>query len=273
MIKKFFSKKISKVILIVAVFGLLIFFNPAGFFSPFRTVIHTIFSPFQKVAYIASMKISNARDFVSSISDIKKENERLITENLKLSSENAELTDLKRQNETLKKQLNLLPREQFELEATYVIGQDPEGFSSWMEISKGKSHGLKEGMLVIVSNGVLVGKIGEVSINSSQVILITNPQSVINAMVAGSETKGVVRGEYGLGIILDMILQTDTVNAGDKVITSGIGNNIPRGLLLGTVRDVQPSPDRLFQQATVKSPVELSKLEVVFVIKNEAPRS
>jgi rod shape-determining protein MreC len=267
MFGKFITTKIFIVVLVVAVCGLLIFLNPSNFFSPVRTIFLEIFSPFQKIAYLSSLKLERAREFIFSIGQIKKENEKLLKENQKLLSENAKLSDTKRQNDVLKEQLGLLPREKFALENAYVIGQDPNGFGNWIEISKGSGSGIGEGMPVIVSEGFLIGKIGEVQKNSSQVILTTNPRSIVNAMVSETGTKGIVRGEFGLGIIFDMILQTETVNPGDAVITSGIGKGVPRGIFIGNVRDVKLSSDRLFQQATVVSPVQFSKLEIVSVIK------
>lgn len=251
----------------MAVCGLLIFFNPKNMFDPLRSVAWTALSPFQKISYLLSSKISNAGEFIFSIGQLKKENEKLRMENQKLLAENAKLSDTKRQNEILKEQLNLLPREKFDLETAYVIGQDPNGLGSWVEISKGSDDGIEEGMPVIVSNGILIGKIDKIQKNSSQVVLMTNSQSKINSVTSESGTKGIVKGEYGLGIIFDMILQTDPISAGDKVITSGMGNNVPRGLFIGSVQDVKLSPDRLFQQATVISPIQFSRLEVVSVIK------
>ena len=78
--------------------------------------------------------------------------------------------------------------------------------------------------------------------------------------------KGVIKGEYGLGLIFDMILQTDSIQSGDEIVTSGIGGQLPRGLLVGTVQNVHASDDHLFQQATVVSPLQISKLQFVFVV-------
>jgi rod shape-determining protein MreC len=79
--------------------------------------------------------------------------------------------------------------------------------------------------------------------------------------------KGIVHGEYGLGLIMDMVTQSDTLNDGDTIITSGLGSNIPRGLLVGKIKEVRVSADRLFQQAVITSRIKYSKLDVVFIIK------
>jgi cell shape-determining protein MreC len=78
----------------------------------------------------------------------------------------------------------------------------------------------------------------------------------------------VIKGEYGLGIMLDMVLQTDSINVGDSVVTSGISGEVPRGLYVGTIQEIHQSDDHLFQQAIIASPLQVAKTQIVFVIKN-----
>jgi rod shape-determining protein MreC len=151
--------------------------------------------------------------------------------------------------------------------AAFVVSQDPNGMGNWLEIDKGSDDGIVEGMPVIISKGILIGRIQNVSSYKSQVMLLTNPKSTINVMTTNSGAKGVIKGEYGLGVILDMILQTDTINIGDSVVTSGVGGEIPRGLYVGNIQEIHESDDHLFQQAVMAFPVQAAKLQIVFVIK------
>jgi rod shape-determining protein MreC len=92
---------------------------------------------------------------------------------------------------------------------------------------------------------------------------------VINAQDIETEAKGVVRGEYGLGTVLDMVSQTDILNVGDTVVTSGLGGDLPKGLLVGNIQEIRTTPDKLFQQADLMSRVKYSDLDVIFIIKNK----
>jgi len=76
-----------------------------------------------------------------------------------------------------------------------------------------------------------------------------------------------VGGVYGLGIVMDMVAQVDALNEGDMVITSGLGGNIPKGLLIGKIQEINISSDKLFQQAIVMPRVRYQSLDTVFVIK------
>jgi len=234
-----------------------------------RGVFFRISYPFQKTFYLLSGDISGTVNFLGSISDLKKENENLIKENNSLSSEVALLKDEKKENETLREQLNLSSRKKFDSEASFVIGLDPQKLGSWMIIDKGTSSGLAENMPVIASEGILIGKTAEVYANTTKVNLLTESSSVINALDIETGAKGVVRGEYGLGIVLDMVAQTDVLNSGDTIITSGLGGDLPKGLLIGKVQEIRVSPDKLFQQAIILPQVGYSKTDVVFVIKNK----
>lgn len=264
--QKFTVTRLFKVFLLTAFFVGLFYLNPVKISNPLRNVFLVVLSPFQKIAYTTSVTIAGVGEFVGSIGQLKEENKKLIIENERFLQELAMLVDTKNENEDLRKQLGLLPRDQFELLAANVIGQDPNGMGNWIEIDKGSGDGITEGMPVIISKSALIGRVSEVALKNAKIILLTNPKSVINVATTQAGAKGVARGEYGLGITFDMILQTDSIQGGDDVVTSGIGGGLPRGLYVGTVQNVHSSDDHLFQQATIISPIQISKLQFVFVV-------
>lgn len=265
--KSYLTPKLIKLIATVLICLLLVFLNPKGIFSPVKSLFWTIAYPFQKTFYILSKKTENTFEFLGSISDLKKENEDLVKENNRLVADLANLRDVKNINEDLENQLKLIPKNKYELEAARVIGQDPQKLGSWIMIDKGSLQGVASEMPVIVNDGILVGKTSEVYPYSSKVELLTSADSSVNALDLETSAKGLVKGEYGLGIILDMVEQSEILNEGDTVITSGLGSNIGRGLTIGTITQIKTSEDRLFQEAIISPRVKYSKLETVFVIK------
>lgn len=260
------STKLFKVVLLAALFGVLIFANPTGLLNPVRNVFLNVFSPFKKITYTVSATIEGVGSFIGSIGQLKDENRDLMIENEKLLGERAMLMDMKNENDDLRSQLGLLPRNNFELLTASIISQDMNGMGNWIEIDKGVDDGLHEGMPVIVSKGILIGRIGEVTSKTSKIVLLTNPKSIISVVTIQNGAKGVARGEYGLGVIFDMILQTDSIKVGDEVVTSGTSVEMPRGFYIGTIQNVHSSDDHLFQQAAIVSPIKISKLQYVFVV-------
>jgi rod shape-determining protein MreC len=265
--KKYFTSKITKLIIVLIACALLIFFNPRGFFGPVRGIFLSLSQPFQRIFYQSSQEIGEMVSFLTSISEIKKDNAKLSRENNFLAAQVAGLQEEKKQNELLREQLGLVPRDKFSLVSGFVIGQDPEGSESWVIFDKGEKDGITIGMAVIVSNGILVGKVEEVYPTSSKINLLASSSSSVNVSDTETGAKGIIRGEYGLGLVMDMVTQADALNVGDTIITSGLGSNVPRGLLVGKIKEIKVSDDRLFQRATVVSRIKYSDLDVVFAIK------
>jgi len=265
MFKSFYNRKIFRVIVVVAVFGFLIFWNPFNFF---RGVIFRVAYPFGKILFVSSEKTKQTIFFVSSIGEMKSENEKLNDENVRLAAENAMLRDMKKENDILREQNNLFPRDRFEGQMAQVIGRDVGGVGNWIMIDKGIRDGISDGMPVIAFGKNLVGRVKKAYATSSQVMLLSNPESSINAEMGMTQAKGIVRGEYGLGLILDNVLQTDKIDIGDEIITSGIGGGMPRGLLIGKAKEVYASPDHLFWRAIVFQLIVPTDLRFVSVIKS-----
>lgn len=265
--KKYFTSNTVKFLAVAFVSLALVFLNPRGFFNPLRGILIEIAYPFQKVFYAGSRSISGAFKVLGSIGDLKSENEKLLRENNILSFLVAELDSEKKENIMLRDQLNLSPRKKFDLIASFVIGQDPQRLGSWIMIDKGEAEGIKPGMPVIAYEGIIVGKIEETYHNSSKVTLLTDSESAVNASDMETGARGILKGEYGLGIILDMVTQTEVLNIGDTIMTSGLGGDLPKGLLIGKIREIKTTSDKLFQQAVISPRIKYTNLESVFVIK------
>lgn len=255
-----------RVILVCGVLFVLTLWNPQRIWYPMSFVFNAIATPFESVFSVVGFYTDSTLEFLSSIGTLKQDNEFLSQENTRLISENAKLVDMQQENETLRRELDLLPREIFQLKTAEVIGLDQKNAGNWLLINRGSADGIQKGMVVIVDQGAVVGNVSDVAVHSAKVVLLTSPDSVVNGVDVQTEARGIVRGQYGLGIAMDSVLQTDVVKQGDMVVTSGLGGDFPRGLFLGKVDVASPSPDRLFQQVTLIPIISFSKLRVVSVI-------
>jgi rod shape-determining protein MreC len=262
--RKFVQTKFFRAIIIFGAIGIFVLFGPQWLIAPIRVSVMTVTLPLQKIFSITAFKAGDAWRFFFSIGEIKNENERLEKERLRLLSENAKLADVSQENNELRRQLGLLPRGRFSLKAAEVIGRDV----NWLYINQGLLNGIQKGMPVIVNAGVLVGRIAEAFPSNAKVMLISNQESLINSVVIDTDAQGIVKGEYGLGLLLDAVSQADVLKTGDTVVTSGLGGDMPKGLLIGTLQESRFSSDRLFQQAPIAAPVRFDRLRYVFVITN-----
>jgi rod shape-determining protein MreC len=67
------------------------------------------------------------------------------------------------------------------------------------------------------------------------------------------------------------IPQGDTVVPGDMVLTSGLGGNFPKRLVIGQVSSVEQKDVEMFQEARLIPAVNLHDLETVMVVLSFAP--
>ncbi len=262
----------SKFFRIVIVFSILFGFawwNPAPVDSFLRGVFHTVFSPVEKVFSGVAFGFRDMREFISSIGNLKRENERLSEENVRLLAENAGLAFLRDENETIRKTVGLDIRKRFDMLSAEVIAAGGEGGHGFVVIDRGSMQGVVTGMSAVVGEGVLVGVVDEVYPASARVAFVTNSESALGGVTVGSGTKGIVRGDRGLGISYSMVLQADPLSQGDRVVTSGAGGTVPSGLLIGSVSSIRDSGDRLFREASILSPADFGKLRCLYLIRKE----
>jgi rod shape-determining protein MreC len=151
-----------------------------------------------------------------------------------------------------------------------VIGRDPSPFMQYVIINRGSDQGLRRGMPVVTSQG-LVGRVAAVTAGAARIQLITDPGSSINVRLEPSQAEAILKGEITADVSLDMIPQSAVVNTGDLVLTSGLGGNYPTDILVGQVTGVRSRDNDLFQTASVQPAVDFNQLDIVMVITNFRP--
>jgi len=151
--------------------------------------------------------------------------------------------------------------------AASVIGRDPSPFLHYIIINRGSNDGILRGMPVVTNQG-LVGRIDAVIADAARVQLITDPAATVNVHLKNANTDAVLLGSVTGDISLDMISQDAAVEGGDLILTSGLGGGYPPDLIVGQVINVRKLEYQLFQQATVQSAVDFTRLDIVLVITN-----
>jgi len=166
-------------------------------------------------------------------------------------------------------------KEQFigETKAAQVIGSSGSEHSRLVYIDKGSDDGLKTEMPVITPDGVVGKVLNVVDGSTSQVLLISDQQSGVGAIIEQSRLQGVLKGRASGELVIDKIMADEEVKPGDRILTSGGDRIFPKGLPVGTVAKVSKGSD--FVQLTVKPAAALNHLEEVLVItkrvEHEAP--
>ncbi len=242
-----------------------------GYLTPVsRVVINPIVSAQTWLAkrYQAVQSLITQPDDVTTL---QQKNAALEAENSRLQTQIIEL-----QQQVTEAQLlsTLVDYERKHVENQYtaasVISRDVSPFMHYVIINKGSDDGLRKGMPVITDQG-LVGSIAAVTAGAARVQLINDPGSSINVILEKSGVEAVLNGQITGEIQLDMIRQDASIQAGDLVMTSGLGGNYPANIVIGQVVTVKSEASELFQTASIQPAVDFSQLEIILIITNFQP--
>ena len=219
-----------------------------------------------------SLAVRSTTSFYFDLINIKKRNLTLSKENAELRARLSQLAELNSENQRLNSLLGFTQSVNLNLTAAKVIGADLIADYDTLRINRGTKHGLKPFMAVIAEKGV-VGYIFRPELNSSQVLLLTDRNSIIDAHNQRSRARGLVEGISRNLLRLTNMLKADDIAVGDAVVTSGLNNIFPKGIPIGAVTSVVKSNYRINQDVDIKPAVNPYNLEEVFIVLNTQPTS
>jgi rod shape-determining protein MreC len=196
------------------------------------------------------------------------------------AKDTAKLNEVEAENIRLKEALNFTDQQKKASQYTYriaqVIGTSPDPYNSTIVINLGERNGIKENMAVVSTDG-LIGRIDSVSGFSSNVQLLSgiedsgNVSKAIAATVKGKEgdSYGIIEN-YDLKsgmLIMTKIPQTDPLQEGDTVITSGLGQIFPGGIEIGKVVSKAVGDFGITYKAMIAPFSSFHHLREVFVVE------
>lgn len=242
--------------------------------DPVEDVTLDVTAPVQGVLSDATRPVA---DWVNNVTDARAladDNQRLRAENEALRNEVAR----GREDSVELKNLRDLAavRQQFPDDAfltSSVIARDSSNLRSLVAIDRGRSDGVREGMIIVTEGRSLVGTVSKTYDDHAWVTLITDPKSAVSALVQESRAEGVVAGNYDGDLVMEFVGQGAVVSEGDFVITSGIGGGYPAGVVIGRVSNVQRTEQDLFQEVHVDHLASLTALTDVLVLTSFVPRA
>lgn len=179
----------------------------------------------------------------------------------------AELIRLREENAELRAELRFLNQNSYISVGAEVIGRNIDPIGTTLIINQGMKAGIAKNNPVIAGGGHLIGKIARADEDTAIVRLLNDNASRVAATMQNRDRSvGLVEGGYGLSIRMNFIPQNEVVNQGDVVVTSGLEEGIPRGLVIGTVEVVEKTPQGPFQEAVLSPAIDFDNLALVSVI-------
>lgn len=231
-----------------------------------------VITPVQSLSASVTYSVSETFSHLFSGFRIAEENERLTAENTELRNRLIEYDRIKAENELLKNYLEIKEKNQdFDFEPAMVVGRDADERFYSFTIDKGSSDGISLNDPVITDSG-LVGIVAEVGISHSKVHTILDATINVGIMVSETRETGISSGELNLaheGLLKAMYLPRDGESkAGDIVTTTGIGGLFPRGLTVGTIKEIRPDSGGLSLYAILEPTIDIRNVRDVLVIKD-----
>ncbi len=268
------------ILLLVVVLGLLLLISFTGEGRGQLTLVEdtllALFAPVQTVFSSAGQRIQSWLDAVVSFHELRAENEQLREEIDFIEGQLMQFQELQKQNARYRQMLEFNDSSEFDLLPAEVIARDPSQWFGTITINRGYLDGVKREAPVVTDRG-LVGIVSTVSPNSSQVILITDPRLAVGAMVQRSRDPGVVESDSAgytkepSNLRMTNLPPDAHIQLGDNIISSGLGGVFPRGLFIGTVKEIGKDHSGLVLAAIIEPRVNFNRLEEVSIVMGSWP--
>lgn len=233
-----------------------------------QTSASKIFMPLQNAFVYVKNKVTGNDQEQSNIDSLKEENQELRTENEELKEAKRELEILKSENNTLKEYLNLKNKyADYETVPAYVIERTYSNYDKIIVINVGSNDGIEVNMPVISESG-LVGHIISVTDSTAKVQTILDTSSTVSASISTSSKSILVKGTLSNTKELKAtnIPAEATVLQGDEVTTSGLGGIYPKGILIGTVKEVVNTKNEVDRYCNIQTATDFDTLSTLLVI-------
>ncbi len=252
-----------------------------GFLQPIEDLAFLLLQPLLGGAHGLSTGVANLPATLEDPNALRARALELQAQVDSLKTQSLRVRELEQENLLLRQQLGYKQANtDFELagaavldrhpDRARVIAQDPSNLLYYLVVDQGSAQGVKLGMPVLTPQG-LAGRVTQVGTQWAKVLLIIDPSSSVNAVVQSTRATGVVQGTFNGQLVIRYVPQGAAMRDGDLILTSGIGGNFPKRLVVGQVTQVRKRDIELFQEADLQPSVDFTRLEFVLILKKFTP--
>lgn len=237
-------------------------------FSRTENIFNKIITPFQNGLVHLKNKFANNDSFFENIDTLKIENEELKKQNEEFQKQLDEMQLIKSENEILREYASLAERySEYNTIGAYIINKNTSNLSDVFVINAGTDQGVTANMTVISEEG-LVGHVISATKNTAKVQPIIDAASSVSALTSSARTNVIVNGQVDSDKELKVsTLQSDEeLIIGDVIETSGLGGIYPKGIVIGTIKEIIKTKNVTEEYAILETKVDFKNLEYVLII-------
>ena len=262
------------VLLLLSVAMLTLYFRESnnGVIHGVQGAVLGVVAPLQDGTARATKPFRDGWNWMADLFSAKSENARLQKEVQSLQAGLANELSVEAENQQLRAMVKLQGEHIYPkgltLKMARVVARSTTAWYSTVTIDAGSSSGVQMYDAVVNGDG-LVGRVTSVTPTASQVTLITDQESYVDAVVrgAGAGAQGIAAGSVTGDMTLQYVDKTENVKVGQYVVTSGrLGSIFVRGIPIGQVASVASQDVDLYQNISVTPFVDFRQLDLVQVI-------
>ena len=259
------------VIITIIILILLVFLSNLKIekFSYVENAFSKIVMPIQSGFTFIKNKLNGNKNYFADLENLKKENAELREKNSNLEENLRQLEMIQSENKTLKEYMHLTEQyKDYTTVPAYIINKDTSNYSKIFVINAGKNSGIEKDMTVIAAEG-LVGYVISVTDTTAKVQTIIDSSNVVSSTIENSGDNVICRGMLeNRKLKATYISTTTTLNKGEKLYTSGMGGIYPKGIYIGTIKEIIETKNITDRYFITETAVDFENLETVLVIKN-----
>ena len=234
------------------------------------SVIGIIFAPANWAASKISSGISYVFGEASGHSDYLKKIDELEKQVGSLQNQLRDYENLQKQNALYKDALGLKEENpEFNFVEANAISRDAADIFGSYTIDKGSLSGIQEGNAVLYGN-YIVGIISKAYPSYSVVKTILDPDFSVSAYEIVSGEISYVTGDAALAADgkckMANLASTASVTYGSIISTAGISGNIPKGLIIGTVEEINEETTSIAHYAVIKPGIDVNNISNCLVL-------
>ena len=259
------------VIITIIILILLVFLSNLKIekFSYVENAFSKIVMPIQSGFTFIKNKLNGNKSYFADLENLKKENAELREKNSNLEENLRQLEMIQSENKTLKEYMHLTEQyKDYTTVPAYIINKDTSNYSKIFVINAGKNSGIEKDMTVIAAEG-LVGYVISVTDTTAKVQTIIDSSNVVSSTIENSGDNVICRGMLeNRKLKATYVSTTTTLNQGEKLYTSGMGGIYPKGIYIGTIKEIIETKNITDRYFITETAVDFENLETVLVIKN-----
>jgi rod shape-determining protein MreC len=266
------KRPIATLAVLGGIVGLLIILSTFSSLSFIGNFARTVLKPFALIIHQIGEKIRPNNQAEMTLDDLKNKLSELEQDRQRLATENVRLLTLEDENKHLRDYLSFAQAKKLLPIMAEVVSRGLAS-DSWQNrqtitLNQGSDQGVKVGLPIVSSEGVLIGKITATKSNLSEACLLYSADCRLAVGIAGQgKTIGIAKGDLGINVIIELIPQDQTIKENDIIVTTGLDIGMPPGILIGTINQVIKQSNELWQSAILEPAANFDDLRFVAILK------